>query len=102
MEAYSITDCLNFFDNLILLNTEKYVGIGNLEDIRKYVIKVYEGKYIEETVSVLGVLSQINLIIDKIHSDKNSDIKQLYRNLRKRILIWLKESNTNQEVDIIE
>ena len=34
MEFKSISDCLNFIDNLILCNTSKYIGIGNLEDLR--------------------------------------------------------------------
>ena len=60
---------------------------------------MYDGKYIEEMVSMLAVLSQINLIIDRFCLDKESDIKQLYRDLRKRILAWLKENNTKPEVD---
>ena len=60
---------------------------------------MYDGEYIEEMVSMLAVLSQINLIIDRFYLDKESDIKQLYRDLRKRILAWLKEHNTKPEVD---
>ena len=57
-------------------------------------------KYIEEKVSMLAVLSQINLIIDRFYLDKESDIKQLYRDLRKRLLAWLKENNTIPEVEV--
>ena len=32
MQVTSISDCLNFIDNLILCGTEKHIGIGNLED----------------------------------------------------------------------
>ena len=38
MEVKSISDCLNFIDNLILCGTEKHIGIGNLEDVRDYMI----------------------------------------------------------------
>ena len=86
MEVKSISDCLNFIDNLILCNTEKDIGIGNLEDIRDYMIGMYDGEYIEEMVNMLAILPQINLIIDRFYLDKESDIKQLYRDLRKRIL----------------
>ena len=48
---------------------------------------------------MLAVLSQINLTVDRFYSDKESDIKQLYRDLRKRILAWLKENNSRPEVD---
>ena len=50
-------------------------------------------------VSMFAVLSQINLIIDRFYLDRESDIKQLYCDLRKRILVWLKENNTKLEVD---
>ena len=84
---------------MILCGTEKHIGIGNLEDVRDYMIGMYDGKYIEEMVSMLAVLSQINLSIDRFYLDKESDIKQLYRDLRKRILAWLKENKTKPEVD---
>ena len=50
-------------------------------------------------LSMLTVLSQINLIIDRFYLDKKSDSKQLYRDLRRRILAWLRKSNTMSEVD---
>ena len=99
MQITSISDCLNFFDSLILCDTEKHIGIGNLEDVRDLMIGMYDDKYIEGMVSMLAVLSQINLIIDRFYLDKESDIKQLYRDSRKRILAWLKENNTKPEVD---
>ena len=99
MEVKSISDYLNFIDNLILCGTEKHIGIGNLEDVRDYMIGMYYGKYIEEMVSMLESLSQINLIIDRFYLDKESDIKQPYRDLRKRIIAWFKENNTMPDVD---
>ena len=99
MEVKSISDCLNFIDNLILCGTEKHIGIGNLEDVRDYMIGRYDGECIGEMVCMLAVLSQIKLIIDRFYLDKESDIEQLYRDLRKRILAWLKENNTKPEVD---
>ena len=57
MEFKSISDCLNFIDNLILCGTEEHICIGNLEDVRDYMIRMYDGKYIEEMVSMLAVLS---------------------------------------------
>ena len=99
MELKSISDCLNFIDNWIICGTEEHIGIGNLEDVRDYMIGMYDGKYIEKMVSMLAVLSQINLIIDRFYLDKESDNKQLYRDLRKRILAWLKENNTKPKID---
>ena len=53
-------------------------------------------------ISMLGTLSQINLIIEKIYLNNDDDIKQLCRNLRKRILYWLKESNTKPAIQTDE
>ena len=36
MEMKSVSDCLNFIDGVILCSIEKTAGIGNLEDLRKY------------------------------------------------------------------
>ena len=50
-------------------------------------------------VDMLAILSQINLITEKFYLDKESDIQQLYRDFRKRIIAWLEESITKPEVD---
>ena len=49
----SVSDCLNFIDSMIICNIEKHAAIGNLEDIRAYMIVMYNGKYIEEMVALL-------------------------------------------------
>ena len=84
---------------MILCNIENYVGFGNLEDIPDYMLGMYNVKYIEEMESMLAMFSQINLIIDRFHLDKEGDIKKHYCTLRKRLLAWLQESNTEPEVD---
>ena len=65
MEMNSICECLNFIDSMILCNIEKHCGIGNLDHLRDYVIGMYNEKYVEEMVSMLRVLSQINLVIER-------------------------------------
>ena len=72
----SVSDCLNFIDSMILCSIEKHVGIGSLEDSRAYMIGMYNEKYIEEMVAMLGILSQINLIIEKFCLDNESDINK--------------------------
>ena len=74
MEINSISDCLTFIDSMILCNIEKHVGIGNLEDLRNYMIGMYNDKYLEDMVTMLSTLSQINLIIDRFYLDNESDI----------------------------
>ena len=101
MEVKSIWDCLNFVDSMILSmsNIEKHIGIGNLEDVRDYIIGMYNGENFIEMVSMSAVLSQVNLIIDRFYFDKGSDIKEQYSTLRKRILAWLREINAKPEDD---
>ena len=86
MKVKSVCGCLNFIDSMILCCIERRVGFGNLEDIRDYMIRLYDDKYIEEMVSMLAILSQINLILDRFYLDHESDIKKQYCTLRKRTL----------------
>ena len=86
MVIKSVCDCLNFIDRMILCEIEKHTGIGNLEVIHEDMITIYNDKYIEDMVSILAVLSQINLIIDRFYLDNESDIEKHYCTLRKRIL----------------
>ena len=60
---------------------------------------MYNEKYIEEMVSMLAVLYQINLITNRFYLDSETDIKKQYYTLRKRILAGLQERNTIPEVD---
>ena len=83
---------------MILCDLEKHAGVGNLEDIREYMISIYNDKYIEDMVSKLGMFSQIDLIIDRFYLDNESGIKKQHNTLRKRILAWLEEKITIPEV----
>ena len=75
----SVSDCLNFFDSMILFGIEKHVGIGNLEDVREYMIGMYNDKYIEDMVEMSSILKQINLIIVKFYDvDVDGDLKREY------------------------
>ena len=78
---------------------KKHDGIGVLEDVRDYIIWMYNDKDTKEMVDVLAILSQINLIIDKFYLNNECIFNPLYHDLRKRILAWLRESNTELEVD---
>ena len=99
MEMKSVSEGLNFIDDMILCSAEKNVGIGKLEDMRNCVIRMYKEKYIEEVVAMSAILSQINLIIEKLYLDKEYDNKKQFCNLRKRIVAWLEKSNTKPEID---
>ena len=66
MEIKSVSEGLNFIHSMIISSIEKYAGIGNLEDLRDYMIGMYNENHIEEMVSMLSILFQINLIIEQI------------------------------------
>ena len=95
----SVCDCLSFIDSMILCDIEKHAGVGYLEDVREYMITIYNNKYIEDVVSMLAMFSRINLIRDRLCLDNESDIKKQYTTLRKRKLVWLQERNTIPQVD---
>ena len=99
MEIKSVNDFLNFIDSMILCIIKKHDGIDILEDVRDHIIWLYIDKDVEEKVNVLAILSQISLIIEKINLNNECAFNPLYHDLRKRILAWLKESNTEPEVD---
>ena len=95
----SLSDCLKFIDAMILCDIEKHTIVECLEDIRYYMLTLYNDKYIEDMVNMRAAFSQINLIIDNFYLDNESNIKKQYYTLRKRILAWLQERNTETEVD---
>ena len=100
MEIKSLCDCVNFIESMIICDLGKNVDFSNLENIRDYLIGTYNDKSNEDMVMFTGVLSQINLIIEKIFDvDDNSDLKKEYSILRKHILSWLEEKNTKPEAD---
>ena len=98
METKSVNGYLNFFDRMILRSIDKHEGLEFLEDLRYYIIWKSNNKYDEEMGNVLCILSQINLITEKIYLIKECAFDPLYHDLRKHILTWLKENNTKLEV----
>ena len=62
METNSISERLNFIDDMILCGIEKHVGVGNLEHLHDYIITFHNGVYIEVSMTMLAILSQINLM----------------------------------------
>ena len=100
MESKSVCDCLNFIDSMILYSIEKHVGTRNVEDIRNFMIAMFNDKFIEDKVVMTGLLSQINLIVEKFYDkDDDSDLKREYWILRQHIIARLMEKNTKPEVD---
>ena len=76
MKMKSVSDCFNFIDSMMLCIIEKHVGFGNLGDFRDFMIEMYNEKYNEETVAMLAILSQINLVIENYYFDNQSNTKK--------------------------
>ena len=72
----SVSECWNFIDDMMLCSVEKSVGIGNLEDISNYTIRMHNETYIGDMFAMSAILSQINLITEKTYLGKENDIKK--------------------------
>ena len=101
LEMKSISNCLNFSDTMILYEKGKHIGIGNLEDVRDYLIETSDNAYVEDIVLLHGVLNQINLILENFYDEEyDGDLTKEYWILRKHLLAWLAEKNTKPESDV--
>ena len=82
----TISECLDFIDNIISSDKYKRIDNENLEDIRRYVID----KTNDNKIILRDVLSCINQIVEKFYdgNDRENIVKG-YEKLRLFILIWL-------------
>ena len=95
MQVKSLKDILNIFDYGIVENNAKFHGVYISENIRIYLLD--EGR--EDVMSLSAMLSQINAIIENQFRFTNIQLKDDYIQLRKLILEWLLENNTELEDD---
>ena len=58
-----------------------------------------QSNFIEDRVPLSNVFSQINSIIENYYQFDEEDIESEYIQLRKPLLVWLKECGTEPEVD---
>ena len=84
----TIRDCLNLIDYMMSYNVEKHTVFENLENVRDYVIQTTNDKCFENNMIMLDILSEINLIKEKIISMKKVILKKSETS-RKFLLIWL-------------
>ena len=99
MEVKSVSDCLNNFDDVIVENFGKFIGVSNLENIRESLLDKGQSDFIEDRVALSNVFSKINSIIENHYQFTDEDIKSESIQLRKLILTWLIEFSTKPEVD---
>ena len=85
----TVKECSDLIDNILTANIETLVGIGELENVRDYVIQKTYSKYPENKIFMTNIFEKINLIIEKFYEDKTKDVCMECEVLRKHILIWL-------------
>ena len=79
MKINSLNNCLNFTDSMILGKIKKDVCIEILEDMRYYLIWIYNNKYDGE---MLALLSHINIMKENIYLNDECAFNPLYHDLR--------------------
>ena len=99
MELKTISDCLSATDFAIVENIRLF-GIKHLEDIHNRFLEFRQTEYIENSVALLKILKQINCIVDNYSSHEGDEnIFNEYVEMRKLIVDWLIECNTEPEVN---
>ena len=78
---------------------ENIIGISNLENIHKHLLEKRQSEFIEDRVALSNVISEINSILEKYYQFVEEDIKIIFMQLGKLILVWLTECSTQPEVD---
>ena len=108
MEHKSLKNILDSLDFTIVDDASQFLGIENLEMIRKNLLDKRDGKYNDvDTFQLPYILKQVNYILENNFRSKNDEIKAQYIKLRKQPINWFIQCNTqdengNDEVDIIE
>ena len=108
MAHESFKNVLDSLDYIIVDNNREYFGIDNLETIREYLLNKRDGEYKHNDMYVLpNILWQINFIIENNFKFNSDEIKAEYIKLRKQLINWYVQCNTQDvngidDVDIID
>ena len=103
MEHKSFKNVLDNLDYVIVdYNNTQFFGIKNLGTIHEYLSNKQDGEY-----ELPYTLWQFNYIIESNFKFNDDEIKAEYIKLRKQLIKWFVECNTqdengNDDVDIIE
>ena len=95
-------------DYTIVDNNSQFLGIENLEMIRKNILDKRDVEYNHvDMLHLPYIIEQINCIIENNFKFNNGEIRAEYIKLRKQIIDWFVQCNTqdekgNDDVDIIE
>ena len=108
MEHKYFKNVLDSLDYTIDDNNSHLLGIENLEMIRKYLLDKRDGEYNHVDMFQLPyILEQINYIIENNFEFKKSEIKAEFIKLRKQLINWFiqcetQDENGSDDVDIID
>ena len=89
----TIESCSNFIDILEVNGFDKKRYTENFENMREYLFNCYRERESISAISLIKLLTQMNLMIEKFCSD-NKDNKDDLNNLREYILLMLCEEKT--------
>ena len=100
----------NLLDSLDyrIVDDSQFLGIENLEAVCKYLLAKRDNEYNHvDSFDLHYILCQINYITENNFDFNNEQLGRRYIILRKQLINWLKQCNTqdengNDEVDIIE
>ena len=89
MEHKSFKNVLDSLDYTIVGDNSQFLGIENLEMIRKYLLDKREGEYKHIDMHILHfILYHIKFINENNFKFNNDDIKVEYIKLRKQLINW--------------
>ena len=95
----AVSDCLNINDDAVVENIGKYISISDLDSNQNFFLEQGQNNFIEDRIALSNVLSQINSILEIYHQFPEKHKKSEYIQLRKLILVWLKDCGAQPEVD---
>ena len=85
-----------------MCDIQDQIAVENLENIRNFMIGMYNDKNIEDMVVMTGLLSQINLIVEKYYIDNDNNLKNEYWVFRQHMLTWLMENKEKPDDEVNE
>ena len=98
MEHKSFKNVLDSLDYTIVDNNSQFLGIQNLEMIRKYLFDKRDEEYNHVDMFQLpSILEQINHKIENNFKFNKGEIKAEYIILRKQLINWFVQCNTQDE-----
>ena len=98
MEHKSFKKVLDSLDYINFDNNSQFLGIENLEMIRKYLSDKRDVEYAHSEMFELPyILEQINYVIEKNFKFNDDEIKAEFDKLKKQPIKWFVECNTQDE-----